>query len=169
MVHHFVYLFFIQMSYDNNGQNQVAIPSTEIPLNASDCTCSAINYIKDNHEAPGDNDPCIINDACNGLECFLNLGGMELSVEIEIVACGDSPGFIFILRDSEPNVLGEFFFTEDRNVTLAGTVPMDVKVEHGDYSMTISVRLYTMHYIWLLYLWKFTLVRVGRDKFRYKV
>ncbi len=149
----------------------MAIPSTKIPLNASVCTCSAIDYIKDNHEAPGsNNDPCIINNACNGLECFFNIG-FALSAEIEIVACGDSPGFIFIVRDTEPNVLGEFFFTEDTSVTLVGIVPMEVKVEHGDYSMTISVRLHEcrIYGYFIMQLLTFTLVHVGRDRYWCKV
>ena len=128
------------MSYDNNGQTEVVIPTTKIPLNASDCTCAAIKHIGETFEAPPESETnCQSNAACTGQECTFTAVGQTLFLESDIVPCGTPPGFVFIARDANHNVLSEFFFDKDQNETLLGFIPLQVTVMQGDYSITISV------------------------------
>ena len=139
------------MSY--NGQNKVAIPTTKIPLNASDCTCAAIKHIEETFEAPPSSQTsCQTNAACTGLECTFNAFGQLLFIESDIVPCGTPPGFVFIVRDANQNVLSEFFFDKDQNETLLGLIPLQVTVLQGDYSITVSVWKTIMYYC-MVYYW----------------
>lgn len=117
------------------------IPSTAIPLNASDCMCQSIQDITMSNDIP-DGAVCVNNSQCTGLDCTFNIGGTMYKVETQIQPCSYPPGFIFIVSQVQTGtVVFEDFFDSSNNSSILFELPLYVVVIHKPYSMVITVSI----------------------------
>lgn len=119
-----------------------AVPTTVIPLNASVCACEAAQFISSSVESlPGTAQvTCEVNAGCTGHEChYSGLGDFTFYLESEFLPCNTPPGLEMIIRNSEEVVLEQYYFDSSREVTILSTFPLNVMVEHFQYSMILSV------------------------------
>lgn len=124
----------------SDGASVVAVPTTEIPLNASYCACMVITGIGDKVEAPaGSTVSCQVNPGCTGQECDYSTSGLTFLFESEIIPCNNPPGFEVIIRTKDGVAVSEHYFDKDGNVTILSILPLRVTVEQRDYSIIIEV------------------------------
>ena len=69
-----------------NEVKYTAVPSVELPLNASDCMCEAIKHIGENVEAPVHTE-CMANSNCTGQECTFHIGDTKFTLEAYAEPC----------------------------------------------------------------------------------
>ncbi len=101
--------------------------------------CKAIKHIGENGESPFETE-CQANSDCTGQVCTFDVAGTIYLLESDVFPCAKPPGFVFIIRDNISKVaLTEFYFNEDKNVSLFGLYPFHVTVEQRNYSIIIHV------------------------------
>lgn len=133
---------FVQATLLSNGTTSTLVPFVTIGLNASGCMCDSINAIPERGVSPYETD-CVNNTECTGLECNFSIGPVHYKIETEVQSCANPPGFIFLIRNVDTNlIIFNQYFDSSKNTSIPfgqASIPLGVMVHHRKYSMIISI------------------------------
>ena len=122
-----------------DGVKYTAVPSVQIPLNASDCMCESVkNAIAGENEEELLGETCMANAECTGQKCSINFASIMFLLEIDSRPCANPPGFVFI-TSANGTVLSENYFNKDTNISVLGLGVFAFTLEHREYSVIMEV------------------------------